>query len=35
VVSVLAGRLHLSAEEIAKLGHDDAETLVRERWQHG
>jgi hypothetical protein len=35
VVSVLAGQLHMSAEAIAKLGREDAETLVREHWQLG
>jgi hypothetical protein len=34
VVSVLAGQLHMSAEDIARLGRADAERRVHEHRQH-
>ncbi|MCW3048718.1 MAG: cytotoxic translational repressor of toxin-antitoxin stability system [Solirubrobacterales bacterium] len=34
-VNVLAGQMHMSGEDIAKLSREQAEQLVREHWQQG
>lgn len=35
VVNVLVGQLHMSGEEVAKLGREEAERLVHEHWAGG
>jgi hypothetical protein len=35
VVSVLVSQLHMTGEDIAQLGHQAAESLVREFWHRG